>query len=621
MTKKTTTLKGISLLLILVMILAACQPTETIDENEADQTNDPVQEETKEDTVEDTKEEEQAEEEPTEPEIDPDQEQARFDAFLDEMATKALEESPLTASFTLGDLEEAGLIELAADLDRLDLDMLQDQIDEAIMKYEELLTINKDVLTDEQKVNYEMAKFNLSFAEGQGNFMYMDHLIQPSSGVQVNFPLALMQIEFESRAELDAFVERVKKVPRLFDEVIVYEQARFDMGYGLPGSHYEDVIEQIDAMVGEPEEFMMYLSFVDRVDNFEGLTDEERAAYKDDYLAVIADGILPAMVRLKEQAMAMVSSTNSGSISEVDYGKAYYESVVKYKTANELDVPGLEAWTGEQMAAVIGRFQNLLTRNPDILEVDLMAMLPEFGSMEEIYALVDQAYTENFLDYGVESASENVIPPYLEEHLAAGFYFPLTIDGEDYGNMFLRKEDYETQTIDTAVLMYHENIPGHHLYYSYVAGSDQPIYRKMNEFLTYEEGWATYIQNLSFDYMEMDPDIVEFLELNSAYSNAFMVLLDIQFHYHGMTQAQAKEQLLGLGYDEETADSVLTRMISKPGEMIHYMYGEFKMQELKAMYEEAAGDSYSSKDFHNFILMHYGLPFYVVEEELGKLEF
>jgi uncharacterized protein (DUF885 family) len=224
------------------------------------------------------------------------------------------------------------------------------------------------------------------------------------------------------------------------------------------------------------------------------------------------------------------------------------------------------------------------------------------------------------MDYGTTLASENVIPPYLEEHLAAGFYFPVTTDGEDYGNMFLQANDYENISADTVILYYHENIPGHHLYYSYIADSDEPLYRKMNEYLRYEEGCATYIQDASFDHMDLPDGVSEFFKLNSAFNNAFMVLFDIGFHYDGMSIEEAKAELAGLGYEDEGATSVINRMISKPGETIHYMYGEYKMEHFKDMMMEQEGEAFNLARFHDFILQHYGLPFDVVEDNLKKLK-
>lgn len=546
-------------------------------------------------------------------------ESEKFDAFLQRLAVEALESSPITATFTLGDLEANGLFELASELDHIDLEEYGEAIATTREELIELEAFNYDELSKSQQLNYDLAKFNIDHSLAMSDFLYIDNVIQPSAGVQVNFPLALMQIEFESREEIDAFVLRVKEVPRLFDEVVIYEQERFELGYGLPGYLYDEVVEQIDAMLVEPEDFMMYLSFVDRIDAFEGLTDEERDAYKSEYLDIVTNELYPAFEVLKDQALAMNGSTASGSISEWADGRDYYDALVKYKTSDELDVEGLEAWASDQITELTIAFQNMYASNPEIFDMDFENIFPEYESLDEIYDIVDEVYKTEFMDYGVTFATENIIPEYLEEHLAAGFYFPVTVDGEDYGNMFLQADDYDEVTEDTVILYYHENIPGHHLYYSYISTSDEPLFRKMNEYLTYEEGWATYVQNLSFSHMGLPEGVDEFFLMNSAYSNAFLVLIDIKLHYEGLSVEEVKNEMMMLGFDEEGADSTITRMISKPGEMIHYMFGEYKMSQMKETFIEVKGDEYDVKDFHDFILSHYGLPFYVLEDELEDM--
>jgi len=543
-----------------------------------------------------------------------------FDIFLDDLAMEALKASPLAATFTLGDLEEAGLLYLAEDLDRIDLAAHDESLVQAKADLETLRSFDPEQLTDQQKLNYELVKFNLQHAL-KNDFTYIENLIQPSAGVQVNIPLTLMQIEFESVHELDAFMLRVKKLPRLFDDVIAYEQERFALGYGLPAYLYKDVVDQIDAMLVEPEAFMMYLSFSDKVDVMDDLNDEEKADYKERYLTIVKDDLYPAFGRLKAQAQAMEISENSGSISEWADGQAYYQELVDYMTSGELDVEGLEEWANSLLAQTTNEFQSLLTSYPDLMTMDIESLLPKYDSMEQVYDLVYKIYHKEFMDYGIELASEHVIPKYLEEYLPSGFYFPVTTDGQDYGNMFLQASTYDNISVDTVWLYYHENIPGHHLYYSYIANSQQPLYRKMNEYLPYEEGWATYLETACFKYMDLPEGLAEYYELNSQYSNALMVLLDINFHYKGMTADEIKGQLLMMGYDDESATSLINRIISKPGEMIHYMYGDYKMNEFKNIYKKAAGDHYSDKDFHEFILSHYGLPFYLVEDELAKLTF
>lgn len=543
----------------------------------------------------------------------------RFDVFLEDMAKNALKSSPLTATFTLGDLQKEGLYDLASQLDHISIEEAEDNIQQNATYLETLKSFDLSALSEQQKLNYALAEFNLTAGDELVHYMYIQNLLQASSGIQVDFPLALMQIEFESKEEIDAFILRVKEFPRLVDETILYEKERFSLGYGLPGYIYTDVAQQIRDMLVEPENFLMMLSFSDRIDRFEGLTEEVKATYKATYLEIVKKELYPAFEKLKDQAVEMEISTASGSISDWSDGKAYYEDLVNYMTSEELDVKELEEWANNEIDTITQQFQDIITNNPSLLESDFQTALPTYNSMEEIYSAINKVYKAEFNDYGITFASENIIPPYLEKNLAAGFYFPITVDGEDYGNMYLQKKDYDQPTADTLMLYYHENIPGHHLYYSYVSKSDQPLYRKMNEYLAYEEGWATYCQNLAFENMGLDKDLAQFFELNSAYSNAFMVLMDIKLHYEGMSISDVKQQFLNIGYDQDSVDSMVDRMISKPGETIHYMYGNDKMNEWKDRFKNAKGSNFDPKEFHDFVLSHFGLPFFVVEKELDRV--
>lgn len=546
-------------------------------------------------------------------------ESQKFDAFLESMAVDALKSSPLTATFTLGDLKRENLSDLASQLDHVSIASTEEHLQKSQENLKTLESFDIEQLSESQQLNYQLAKYNLNHEISMGKYDYIQSLIQASSGIQVDFPLALMQIEFESKEEIDSFLKRVQEFPRLVDEVILYEQERYTKGYALPGHIYEQVVQQIDDMLVEPENFLMTLSFNDKIDEFSDLTEAQKAEYKATYLTIIKDQIYPALEKIKIQSESMESSDASGSISEWPDGKAYYEDLVAYMTSEALDVQGLEKWATDELNSIAGQFQALINADPQVLDLDFEANLPKYQSITEIYDAIDVVYEKEFNDYGITFATENIIPDYLEDTLPAGFYFPVTVDGEDYGNMYLQQKDYNSPTADTLMLFYHENIPGHHLYYSYIAKSDEPLYRKMNEYLAYEEGWATYCQNLAFENMGLDDSFAKFLSLNNAYTNAFMVLMDIQLHYYGTPVDDIKQQFISLGYDAASVDGILDRMISKPGETIHYMYGNDKIAEWRTQFEEAKGLFFDVKEFHDFVLSHFGLPFFVVEAEMDKL--
>lgn len=544
-------------------------------------------------------------------------EEQKFDQVVEDFAINRLKESPITASFTIGDLSTYGLEEVASQLDHFELIDAKKEAEKIDHFLERLNDLDQDELKEEQRKDLELFEFQLEYEKIFNEFTYITNAITPSGGVQVEFPIVLMQIEFDQEEDIKDYIDRVKELPRLFDEIILYEQERSEEGYTLPAYLHQKSIEQMQGMLTSPEEFLMYQGFVDRIDKVDYLDEAKKESYKEEFLTVVETDLIPMFEELIEETNVLKeSSTASGSISEWKDGKEYYEALVKYNTSNELDVEGLRAWATEQYNLIIAAFQQLMAKDPKILEVDFSNLLPTDLTLEEIYAQSEDVLKAKFNSYALESAHENVIPVYLEDYLAAAFYLPITIDGEDYGNMFFRQSDLESPTVDTLVTMFHENIPGHHLYYSYVKDSDESVLRKMTEYLPYEEGYAQYVQDMAYEYMGLEENVIEFLRLNSQLINAYMVQLDIALHYDGKSAVEIKNELMNFGYDEAGAQETLDRMICKPGEIIHYMYGAFKMNEIKKMYQEAQGSEYDEKEFHEFILSNYGMPFYILEEEM-----
>ncbi len=175
-----------------------------------------------------------------------------------------------------------------------------------------------------------------------------------------------------------------------------------------------------------------------------------------------------------------------------------------------------------------------------------------------------------FYDYGVKSADERIIPKYLEEHLPAGFYFVTSIDLEDYGNMYLKSEYYDEVDVNAYSTLLHENIPGHHLYYSVLFTQDVPFVQKVSKWSSYSEGFASYVQNYAFQDLVDDPLILEYLELYFELGNLADMQRDINVHVHGMSREDVAMEMLSKGYDQEGIDKSYNRMLANPGEVFSY---------------------------------------------------
>ncbi|MDA3847149.1 MAG: DUF885 domain-containing protein, partial [Vallitaleaceae bacterium] len=594
---KNQKLRLISLLLILALLLSACKKEVIIDEP-ADITDD----------VEVT----DSGPEPTElpEEIVYDEGiQSSFDAFAEEFALESIAASPIDATFKYGDLEEIGLGDLLSQMDDFTFEASEAYVDNIKEELLNLESYDYDSLTKDRQITYDMMAFHMNDAINSEEFYYYFTQFEPTSGIQVYLPITLMQIEFDKESEIAPYLERLRQVPRYIDQTIAYTYSQADLGLLMPASMYDLVITQINDMLGEPESFMMYLSFVDRVDAL-NLDADISDAYKAECLSIITDDIYPVYeeIIIAMEDIKQYATTDNG-ISTWDNKDAFYTYLIKSKTSYDMTIDEYRRFLVEQSMAYSTKIQAITAEHPEILEMDLTTLLPSYESIDDVYAYQQIALDAEFYDYGIENASENVIPSYLEDYLAAGFYFPLTIDGEDYGNMYLTADAYDTVDASTLELYFHENMPGHHMYFAKLYGSELPLIRKALSWLPFEEGWATYVQGKAYEYIELEDYVSElmyYVSMMSLYNGAVM---DLYIHVDGITYTQAVEIYVSMGYPEDLAKESVNRLLCNPGEYIHYTYGYYKISNYKEQCMEELGDLFDIKSFHDMILSYGSVPF------------
>jgi len=543
-----------------------------------------------------------------------------FDAYTLYLVSDILSASPLSATFMYHDLEILGLEGLAYKLDDFSPTSFSERIYKAKQVLEKLNTIDYNFLNEEQKLTYEMLEFQNQLAVASEPYIYYSHIIEPSSGIQMNLLLSLIQIELSSKEDVDAYLTRLKQVPRLFSQLIDYEKVKSIKGLQMPSELYDLVIVQLENLLVDPENFILYLSFEERINQIPNMDRETKEAYKFACLSIIEDQIYPAYEELITSIhdLKVYSTTNQG-VCSFQNGQDYYKYIIKKETSYDMSVEALRTWVTNELYTTMGMVEQLYADYPELMDYeDFTSQLPTYNSMEELYAIEEQCLDEQFYDYDIDRASEHIIPNYIEEYVAAGFYFPIAIDGEEYGNMYLQESAYKSINTTTLELYFHENIPGHHMYFSRFYASDLPLIRKVCSWLPYEEGWAQYVQGLSIDYYGLDEPFTQLLKLTRKLSYYYMLLLDLRYHYDGISAEEALQAFLDLGFPEISAKKIITRMIAHPGEIIHYVYGCYKIEEYLNQCKQSLGSQFDIKDFHEMILSNAELPFTTMDKIIEK---
>ncbi|MDX1429568.1 MAG: DUF885 domain-containing protein, partial [Rhodothermales bacterium] len=131
----------------------------------------------------------------------------------------------------------------------------------------------------------------------------------------------------------------------------------------------------------------------------------------------------------------------------------------------------------------------------------------------------------------------------------------------------------------------------------------------------YEEGWGLYAEWLGLDAGFYQDPYSRFGRLTYEMWRACRLVVDTGLHAMNWTRQQAIDFLASrtaLSLHEVTTE--IDRYIAWPGQALGYKMGELTIRRLRREAEEALGDRFDLRDFHDVILLHGEVPLAIMEQ-------
>ena len=224
------------------------------------------------------------------------------------------------------------------------------------------------------------------------------------------------------------------------------------------------------------------------------------------------------------------TGTNNAGLCYYPQGKAYYEHLVRTSTGSGKSVKELQDMTEKKRRLDMDSLHTLLTANPDLLHAPEPKL--SFQKPEEMLNHLLKAMQEDFYPASNASYEVNYIPKSLEGTLAPAFYLTAPIDDISRNVIYLNKSS-NYSGIQLFTTLAHEGFPGH-LYQttgSYQAGLT-PV-RALFNYPGYVEGWATYVEMLSYRYAGLPEAAADMLMYNQSALLSLYASIDMGIHYDG----------------------------------------------------------------------------------------
>ena len=435
--------------------------------------------------------------------------------------------------------------------------------------------------------------------------------------------------------QYDAYLSRLQQLPAWIEQAIANMKEGIRAGVVQPKVITTAMLPQFKQLRSATPEASIYYSPITRLPDAFPAADKARltAAYR-----TAVNKIAPALNRLVHfvETDYLAASRDSTGWSALPNGAAWYRAHINESTNLPLAPDDIHA-LGLKEVARIGALMAELA--PKLGYDGAAKQLPQWVFAQDkfrpfstdaevldayraIYATVQTKLPEYFSKVPKAQLALE-LEPALTRATASDHYTPPAADGAHPGVFWPVVNDPKKYSrVDMVSLFLHEGVPGHHLHAALLKEMDLPDFRKFStenqNSAAYTEGWALYSETLGKQFGLYDDPVAYFGHLNAEMLRAARLVVDTGMHAKGWTREQAIAYLVDtLGWNEGRAKNQVERYMVWPAQALSYKIGSLKILELRARAQQALGDKFSYRKFHEVVVGDGTLPLPILEARVN----
>ncbi len=542
--------------------------------------------------------------------------QADFDQMTDQLFLEEVSQSLITLHFTLADPAAFGITDYDRTLGSLSLDENKKVIAEARSLLQQLNTIDKRLLTKEQRLTYTILFSYVNTLLSCEDMELYDQPLSSSLGVQAQLPILLSEYAFYSRRDVEDYLALLTSIDTYYESLIAYENQQADAGLGLSDTVLDRIIRSCSAYLLDADHSFMAETFKERLEPLEDLTPQEKEDYIAKNNAAIDGHFVPAYEKLIEGLEGLKGrGKNEMGLCGLPLGKEYYQYLVNSGTGTSYsDIPSLKKAMIDQMLADLRAMDELLAANPDLSE-KLYSYSFSLTDPEAILEDLRNQCSEDFPSIGSYNCRIKNVPQALEQVLSPAFYLTVPIDRPEDNSIYINQGSTNAgRSLYTTLA--HEGYPGHMYQNLYFNQKNSCNLRKLLSFSSYTEGWATYVEYYSYGLNNgLGSELGELLKHNSSFTLALYAILDINIHYEGWNMKQVSDYLnhyFSIS-DASVVNTIYYDIVENPSNYLEYYVGYLEILNMEKEARKALGEKYSQLEFNRFLLDIGPAPFSVIK--------
>ncbi len=473
-------------------------------------------------------------------------------------------------------------------------------------------------LDPEQQLTYKLLEFESGIAVQEDPNVYFNDPLGPFYGAQAQLPINLTQYNFYDKSYIDRYLNVLKSTSDYFDSICEHEKLLSEKGYFMSDDMADKVIEQCQTFI-DSDPNILIINFNERIDNYAGLTDEERTDYKARNNDIFKNHVIPSYKKIISTLTELKGTgKNNTGLAGFEGGKEEYALIVKNKYGHDITVEELEKEIDNAISRELISLNALVLFNTELVDIESDIFKSKITDPEEIINMLKKNMSNDFKALDDVEYEIDYVDKALEDYLSPAMYFLPAIDSEDIQRIFINKKGTASETQMFSTLA-HEGFPGH--LYQFVISTrnhDDPV-RRIFSSDSLSEGWATYVEMKSFFYGDLDYKAAQFLEINRRLGLLIMAKMDIGVHYNGWTIKELGEYLEPYyELNEDNLKDQFLMIVENPGNVLGYICGCMGYEDLEKYAMEELGDDFKMIEFTDFVVNKGFVPFDTFKELLDK---
>ncbi|MBI2896690.1 MAG: DUF885 domain-containing protein [Deltaproteobacteria bacterium] len=502
--------------------------------------------------------------------------------------------------------------------------------EEAARLRAELGRIDPRALGGQDRITWEILDRKLESAAESYRLLFHLWRVDHVYGIHISFP-ALVRQEHPRRSvrDIENLMARYRAYPRQVDDVVRNLRAGLQQGFVAPRESVRRTIRQIEEELAKPAaERTLAVDLATLPASIPEASRRELARSMND---VLEREISPALERMRRMLADeyLPRTRPEVGIWTVPNGADAYAFLIREHTSTTLEARTIHEIGQRELRSIEDEMRQIAARLGHRGELQAFSRRIRsdprnaFATREDLLAafreIHDRAWEALPRAFGRLPTIRSEVRPmeaFMERDAPAAFYGGPTEDGSRPGIFWANLHEPGTRPkYDMEALTFHEAVPGHHLQIAIASElRGLPPLRRHMDFTVFVEGWALYTERLADELGLYSDDLSRYGMLGYQAWRACRLIVDTGMHELRWSRQDAIDFLTAhsaLPANEVTNE--VDRYVVWPGQALAYMIGELELRRIRRKAEDALGDRFDLRAFHDVVLGSGAVPMATLE--------